>query len=440
MPSSNSLNLTSRLYFTADEDFYRRLVTLDLEISHIIRVADFYSSSQGDPGEDTAISTIAEIKKMATMLKSSISDERIVYESSYINQINDKLVKAPENSDKQRQILQEKLIYQAYFRGRAMHYTAQIGYLNDRLGQRLESFILEDPAPLVRRAVEQDFTSEFIRRLTKNAYRDMILFLRDFLKCDIPYNSIPPTLQYWTYSESYHSDIYRDKGAKNYPKHILGRTPNRDDDNHAFNVVIMSFWNIDFPELYTILAHELAHILIKDTSGNLNPLILSNSRATGHFGKLARKLVAILDSWLPQEVYISQRVDVEIMADILATAQFGFAYLHAWFIEMLDSLHEVKHLRDQFSEFIGPENLFDDNVDLVACLKEFAPCHADMAVYLRGVAIYSLLRLTSTHLDEIEKAYLSAFKLHLENILEMRYDPLKSPHEYNLWKVIGHQI
>lgn len=443
MPCSNNQHrLLRSLYLTADEDFYRRLTTLNLEVNHIIRVADFYSASQGGHGTDIAVSTVAEIKDMAERLKNAIDKDRDTYQQRYLEHFKSGLQAASQGVQHSmlEQLLRQKLVYHAVFRERAKRYTRKLGYLNHRLGQHLETFLLEDPAPTVRRAVEQGFTNEFIRRLVKNTNRDMVYFLQNFLECKIPYTTIPTTFQYWTYSESYHSDIHRDDQTNAYPKNLfLGKSPAQNQGN-AFNIAVMSFWNIDFPELYSILAHELAHMLIKDVSGNLNPLILSKYQVTGRFGVLARKLDAILDSWLPREIFLNFRVDVEIMADVLAVAQFGFAYLHAWFIEMLNSNFESRHLKDEFSNIVDPDSLFDADIDVAASLDHFIPRHVDMTVYLRGRAMLSLLKHCDMAVDTLEAQYLAAFELHLNNILMLRYHDQKHPNESQLWKTIGNQI
>jgi hypothetical protein len=435
------------LYSSADDDFYRRLETLSVEIRHVKRVANFYCEKrQNSRFSDNEGGAIVEIRTLADKLLKAIIKEINDF-GIYLIEVSAKMNHFSSLENKLK-VNRERLIFHAYFRERAKRLSRQLGYLNHRLGQQLERHVLEDPAPTLRRALEQGFTSEFLRTLTKNAYRDMNLFLKNHLGCSLPYTEIPQTIQYWTYSESYYGDMYRNKEARKYADRMNDREDDifeekRKKNGEAFNSILMSFWNIDFPELYSILAHELAHILIQDISSNLNLLVIGNGKRVGTFGKLARKISIIFDGWLVDDQVRASRPEIEVVADLLAAAKFGPAYIYSWFIEMLNSAADTRPLKDEYSNFASIIKTFEEKkikFNILEYVEPVTPTGFDMVSYVRGRAIYTLIENSFPNKDDSEKMLLKAFSYHLENILENRVGHDQHREQRLLWKTIGDQI
>ena len=330
--------------------------------------------------------------------------------------------KSKENGDIHHTFQQNKLIFQSVLRSKLKDMARHLGYINHKLGQRLENFNLEDPAPTVRRSSERGFTSEYLRRFAKNTYRDMLHFVYNYLDCckkELPTEQdFSTTFLAWTFSDQYLADIHR--------------SAHQDD----FNAVILSFWNADFPELHSVIAHELGHAIIDDISNKLDFNVVSKKKL-GVFGRLAKRLIAITEGWFPDGSNRELRIDVEIMSDLLATSQFGFAYLYTWFVEFLDDSYGTFHLRDEHGDLPPIQELLDDDAELMLpqILQSHIPDLEELSTYVRGVAIISLVEKMFPNKDNTEREFIKSFKQHLNNILSLRYE--ETSFEYSGWKTIG---
>lgn len=245
----------------------------------------------------------------------------------------------------------------------------------ERLADHLASFAYsqdygmhDHPRPTVQRRRDQHMYSVHLRDRCRNIAIEMSLLLSDL--SNRPYEGLPVVFHRW--EEDFTSHSY------SFEIEFSARDPSRQGSyQHYINT---SYWMPERPDLQSVIAHEVAHTVLREELADLWYQTLDSRRDS--FSRLLMQLKQCLDIFQAHD-----RADVsplrELAVDLLATAIHGPAYVYALFLELIASGTE-----DMFAVRENPERF---ELEMINYLKGFAGDYAqirDWYVRLHVVCVW----------------------------------------------------
>lgn len=340
---------------------------------------------------------------------------------SYIEEMktHNNSYKLNNNKAETLKLIRKTLFLQAFLRKRADYHIRDLGRLQDRFGQELERIKPDSPGPTNRRRQEHGIIDKYLSELTRWVHRDLIVLVKDIFNSPYPYSETPITLQYWQYDyRSQHNAIHTDSQHERWRDWMQSKSTSCEGMGKEQSYFIQqSFWALERPAIHPIIAHELAHRVVRDGLGRHYIPAVGDAKTAGDVGRLIRRLKSCLEAWLATNDTHHMRLDEEIIADILAASRFGHAYLYTWFLEMLKSEHESNdQLRDEHGW------LESTDIDKQAACPIPFPCTEIPSEYLRGKVLLRWLSAMSIQEDSQAVSLRSAVLQHLELQLECRFE------------------
>jgi hypothetical protein len=107
----------------------------------------------------------------------------------------------------------------------------------------------------------------------------------------------------------------------------------------AAGFVQSSFWMPERVDLQPVIAHEIAHLLVRHRCGNLTPFALD--RATDPFGVLLRQITYVFEDYAPRFKYydfsprVREQLAREIACDLIGVAVHRTSHVFAQFLELI---------------------------------------------------------------------------------------------------------
>ncbi len=239
-----------------------------------------------------------------------------------------------------------------------------------------------------------------MRRLTKNAYRDIVHMSQNFLGSKYPFSSLAPTLFHWDYDSTSKFARFRTedehKAWKNY------KTDGDCIEPQGYNTIKLSYWSLEDPLLHPNIGHEVSHLVISDFIGDMNQIFLKDRKRAGGLGRLANRVLYTIEGWYDSIGYDStDKLAIDVLADMLNCSRFGYSFLYTWFLEILQGhCHfERSLLKDEFEEVsLSLESIDSIIKDRTHGFRSELP---DMEVIIRGRAVLKMLELISPEKESV---------------------------------------
>jgi hypothetical protein len=312
----------------------------------------------------------------------------------------------------------------------------RLGNLHDRLEQYTQRSNPDHPEPILRRRSEQGLADRYLNELVRWSHRDLVLLAKYDLGANYPYAAVPLTFQSWGYGNSSSQHTFIRTTAQQQWASRIEDVPTSviSPPIGKFVSIGLTYWQPERMVLHPILAHEIAHQILKDLYGrDINFPLLEQD--TSHVGRMLRRLIQRSEIWMfarRNEANLSEAksLSVEIMADLFAAARFKSAYLYSWLVEV--SYNDLANLwKDSYgmlravdSTFLAEVNL-QEGVELTKTLnafwkKEIRPVITSellqtlKPLYLRGVSILKFLDQSNREIDKNATDLREAAGMHLE--------------------------
>jgi hypothetical protein len=325
----------------------------------------------------------------------------------------------------------------------------RLGDLHDRLEQYVQRSNPLNPEPIFRRRSEQGLSDKYLNEHVRWVFRDLTHFANKFLGARMDHGQVPTVFQTWGYQKSsvHHSFVTSnyhrawvssvEEGAKDAERsQAEGVSEYLLDKNlkEKFISLGLSYWMPERHVLQPIIAHELAHQLIRQLYGRgLNKAILSWDESG--FALTLRRLFRRIEDWIAprlknQEVTEDTTDDltIELFADLLSTVRYRHAFAYAWILEAVndpkvaDIFHDKNEILSNLEQFSAGKTL--TTLDQWARLwdSEFAPKTERLQARLpnfayRGAAIAEFLSKWGCETDELAKDLLQELRRFSETLL-----------------------
>ncbi|MBN8486307.1 MAG: hypothetical protein J0M20_01035 [Burkholderiales bacterium] len=337
--------------------------------------------------------------------------------------------------------------------------------LHNRVDQYLLRTNPDHPDPTLRRRTENGLGDRYLNELCRWTHRDLARFVVTRMGAHYPYQQVPSTFQFWAYDfTSWHHSFVGFDGHGKWQKAIddMARAPRdlRDlldpgrptgkemETPEKFSMVAMSYWMPERPTFQPIVAHELAHQVLRDLYGReLNLQILEHDPS--QMSRLMRRITRCVETWLTQrDDAVSKPPKVlsslvqEVVCDLLALARFGSAYLYAWLLEILSDEAFTALFHDRFG-MIRPfpaadcaqfEQALIQQQKVIQELKPLLLQYADEVptLYLRGAVLLKMaMSARGSQKDDLADHFLEGFESMVDLLADIASAGDAARWEYN---------
>lgn len=342
----------------AARDLHRRFSILHGEIGHLLRSITQRQTNGKNTGHDAHAQTdesafLGRLENAANQLQTDI-EISLKSSKEILNPTDTSDPKSLLQCRKHRMLTDGQLftIEQAALRLKANVLSERIGNLHDRLDQLLERSNPDHPGVTRRRRSEQGIQDKYISEFSRWLYRDLARLASDpkYLGERYPYDVVPAVFQFWDYARaSKHHSYITSEGYDQWKGWRDSNGCEKEGDSSAglhldasnkFAALRLPYWIPECPELHPIIAHELAHQVLRDIYGyelHLGDL----ERGGAGVNRMLRRLYKCVEEWTAEVDHYRggayRPLPVEILCDAMAASRCGVAYLYALFIEFLDN-------------------------------------------------------------------------------------------------------
>lgn len=333
-------------------DLCRRFKIIDGEIDHLTRAINSGGAAIWSSKKPATVSDDQSFLIKLTAAASEIKEDVEKYKTQ-VDRMHELLLVGVEHLSP-ISLGQLLAFEQAAFRLKANVIVERIGSLHDRLDQFLERSNPDHPGPTRRRRAEQGVQDKYLNELVSWIYRDLVNFASDnnYLGEGYPYKRAPTTFQFWDYARSSrHHSFLSSRGQSEWAKwyeeeRFLGKSSAHQThamqpkDSAKFTALRLSYWMPECNELHPIIAHELAHQVLRDIFG-YEPGIGDLEMAGQGLARTMRRVHQCVEAWTansPTESHGEMRpIPIELVCDAFALARCGPSFAYAQFLEFLDN-------------------------------------------------------------------------------------------------------
>ncbi|MCY7297176.1 hypothetical protein [Alteromonas sp. a30] len=165
-----------------------------------------------------------------------------------------------------------------------------------------------------------------------------------------------------------------------------------------------------------VIGHEVAHRILRNIgSRNLIPQLLALKGRFGTLGNFLRKVSGVYRP-IMMNIGISefQKMEVELMCDLLSATRFGYSYLYCWFINGFHTDAYTLPLMDEFGRL--DENLITANINKPIYDSEFEVLQR----YILGKSLIYWLKSMGS--SDVQNEIVEAITDHLDLLLISTYE------------------
>ncbi|GAB4185136.1 MAG: hypothetical protein Tsb002_08620 [Wenzhouxiangellaceae bacterium] len=313
---------------------------------------------------------------------------------------------------------------------RVGYFASELGSISRRLNELLESYDPQLILTSASRRYELNFYDHFVRTFTDNIFRDLIILCkdRDYLAADYPYEAQLPIAIHSSIPEgtSEVTGFVRDRHHRKWRTWIT--SPNAQKLEPYFlgdnALAVRNSFFTEIPTSIPIIAHELAHRVIKEFLGKYTrPELFTRRKKHGVLGDFIRNYHLATNRFLPADKGDSEDfLHVEVLADLLAYVRLGPSYLYAWMTESaLTADADLVHLFDEHDRIIL------DDIEAVARNEDIEYFNESPSDYIRGIFLLELAYATlsaypkNSLLRQQNTELVNAFSSYLDRLLFIRY-------------------
>lgn len=275
---------------------------------------------------------------------------------SVLDRIREQLIIQPPSANIEAVVLNLLWLVSSMYQTLAV-LLARLGELHSRFEQVVKYSIPDHPTPSARGLRDSTLVDRFTAELARQVYRDIAYFVtaRRLLASTYIYDAIPRVYVTRAYEPDVHVTAFRSAEAhrewtawhaaqlrgersQQVGTPIGGNKQEKVGSEQSFVAVKMPYWLPDCLELLPVLGHELAHAVLRDTSGSPEA---SSWELEGQIPlqNLLRGVQGALLLALPDDIddLAARYYATEFVADALAYARFRDGFLFALVTEMLAS-------------------------------------------------------------------------------------------------------
>jgi len=234
------------------------------------------------------------------------------------------------NNSKYHQATSPKfLILRAGIIYRTRKYIEWLDNYQNSFNKAMDTGMQDHPRPSIERRRELGIYSDFLADRTKDILTEMRMLLHEMNEKHYRYTTT--ILHRWRHDATSRTVPLDDELSeyRNNPQALPLPT--------SLRFINTSYFMPERPDLQPVIAHEVAHCLIRDQLDDLHLHALHNG---GEFSELLDRIFRILNLFneyprLPRNDLRPKDLTREIGADLLAASTKGFAFLYALFLEIL---------------------------------------------------------------------------------------------------------
>lgn len=220
---------------------------------------------------------------------------------------------------------------------RARDYVARLGDHLNQFAHSQDYGLHDHPRQTVQRRRDQHMYSVHLRDRCWNIAIEMSMLVAKLQNESDPESR---ALVFHRWQESFTSQSYTfENELRIEESDTKPRIDTRSKRQHYVNIkrqhyVNTSYWMPERPELQSLIAHEVAHTVIREKFSDLLPQALD--RDQGSFSRLLRELNQCLEIFEADRNLTDAPMPLrELAVDLLATAIQGPAYVYALFLELI---------------------------------------------------------------------------------------------------------
>ena len=302
-----------------------------------------------------------------------------------------------------------------------------------QVAQSLESGLPHDPSPSLERRREMGLFADYMSSSGEQIHHDMLNLLRCFR---LPPNSLHDTrpLVFHSLSHAHTVDnfhLYDDVYLLQKERHLLQEYGLEGGQNVSY--INSSFWLPDRPDLYPIVAREVAVSIVREQLKGLDDVVFSTY--DDEFTDLLLIFKSILFNWSrknPELCFIEKKIPYMLQtfaADLLATTVKGVSYLYALFL-----LHLGDNLEHQL--YVNASVHGKMSFDMAYLLENgTAPFEEDMLWYFQFNIVATWIEKTAHFaLSEIDYKVIRGVRRISDDVLDFldKHTPPKRRHSAKL--------
>lgn len=259
------------------------------------------------------------------------------------------------------------LLFRNAVLARARNYVARLGDHQVLFARSQDHGLHDHPRPTLARRRDQHMYSNHLRTHCRNIEVEMLLLMNRLRENERPVRH-PLIFHRWEHHFSSRSYSFENE----FETDELGE-PEPTNTSIAFvNYVNTSFWMPDRPDLQSIIAHEVAHPVIRERLYDLLPQKMDLEG--GSFSSLLKMLQQCLDVFEVEERTGDRMLVREMAVDMLGAAVNGAGYVYALFLEIVGvgteklfaagvsperfELAAIDYLRDAVGPYAGARDWF----------------------------------------------------------------------------------
>lgn len=274
---------------------------------------------------------------------------------------------------------------------------------------------IHHPHPSINRRREQHMYTVHLDEYCHNLYKELNFYISHLEDNNDPITT-PPIFHRWqqnklSYSHSFYDEI---------------------KNSHGIHNINSSYWLPERPDLQGIIAHEIAHIIIREKYSDL-----SWHKLQKYNDPLAR-LIKLINQCI--DIYVNDNTNAnislrEIIVDILAATIEGVSFLYALFLELIGLDLELPFYTGEDSDRMDLGLI--DNIDFFEL--HLISSDINYESYFRIKIVCEWIKLIHNNDDPIEKRLISSCEILVDNLY--KYINSKSyGNDYDYWLSITTQI
>lgn len=234
-------------------------------------------------------------------------------------------IKASESSEKAK-----LLIVRAGVLRNTAQYILLLRDFQNAFNKSMDTGVQDHLRPSIERRRELGIYMDYLSERSKDILRDMTLLLHD-MGATKQYSFTETIFHRWRHHFTSTTELLNIDYTSKFSKDEF--IPS------SVRFVNTSYYMPERPDLQPVIAHEVAHALIKDRMDNLDGVSLAAADTNDKFSDLIAQIQRTLSNFyrwdrLPKADMSVAELSREIACDLLAASVKGFSYVYALFLEV----------------------------------------------------------------------------------------------------------
>lgn len=320
---------------------------------------------------------------------------------------------------------------------RAREYVARLGDHLNAFAHSQDYGLHDHPRPGVQRRRDQHMYIVHLRDRCRNIAIEMSLLVAK-LKSEPDPESRPLVFHRWQETFTSQNYTFENELRLEEPDAIV-LPYTKSKRQHYVNT---SYWMPERPDLQSVIAHEVAHTVIRERFSDLPPQALD--RDQGSFSRLLKELNQCLEVFDAHRDHTDAPEPLrELAVDLLATAIKGPAYVYALFLELVgagtEDLFAAGESGDRF-ELERIDYLEGITGDYGQSRDWYFRLHV-VCAWLEAIFPFEPLRAAGDKAPPLAQRLIKACRLILDNLLKF-LDQIAAPRAQTAvyWEGLGERL